>query len=374
MDQVLEEDSHHLLKKEEEYSLKQHWSIGRPTNNVGRSSNQGCPVVKVQGMFKLQPIGNADAEIINEMGLSSELENMGSLEVLYECGICNIFLPRSEVPTGWRSSNKRMGSSLTFNVPSLPNLKIQALKIYVVFDDLRVVFDHLAWKFHCFVKEYDYITVNNVTKGVKWAYSPLFRCIPSGGMVPKMSDDLRSATTDEGDEVRDYDQGRTEETLLNSAEETGPSAELQSEPSTSLTQNQANPIIEARRTNNRQRRGRGRSSGQHRGRGLTGSNTYRAFFASEDAIRHFRESFQIPADVELELIPLDPGTHCLPQRHETVVPIFAICAAGLRFPIQTFTRQFLHVIDVTSGQLSLNTFRIINGIAELKRLHNLELP
>ncbi|KAH7839122.1 hypothetical protein Vadar_022526 [Vaccinium darrowii] len=40
MDQVLEEDSHHLLKKEEEYSLKQHWSIGRPTNNVGRSSNQ----------------------------------------------------------------------------------------------------------------------------------------------------------------------------------------------------------------------------------------------------------------------------------------------------------------------------------------------
>ncbi|KAH7846425.1 hypothetical protein Vadar_013959 [Vaccinium darrowii] len=156
---------------------------------------KGCPVVEVQGMFKLQPIGNVDEEIINEMGLSSELENMGSLEVklrnplydafgsikkgtlqvLYECGICNIFLPRSEVPASWCSSNEGMGSSITFNVPSLPNLKIQALKIYVVFDSIKILY--------CFIKEYDYITLNNVTKGVKWAYSPLFRCIPRYGMV-----------------------------------------------------------------------------------------------------------------------------------------------------------------------------------------------
>ncbi|XP_058216139.1 disease resistance protein RPV1-like [Rhododendron vialii] len=152
-----------------------------------------CKVVWVQGMFKLEPIGNVDAEIINEMGLSSELEAMGSLEVelynplyapyrsrmkgsiqvLHECGIYNIFLPRSEVPAGWCSSYKRMGSSITFNVPSLPNLKIQALKIYVVsscFCDYYKI---------CYPNLFDYITLNNMTKGLKWAYSPLFRCIPS---------------------------------------------------------------------------------------------------------------------------------------------------------------------------------------------------
>ncbi|KAH7864987.1 hypothetical protein Vadar_000802 [Vaccinium darrowii] len=162
-----------------------------------------------------------------------------------------------------------------------------------------------------------------------------------------MSDDLRSATTDEGDEVRDYDQGHNDENLPTSAEDTGPSADQQSEPSTSLTQHQVNPPVEARRASGRQRRGRGRNPNRRRGRGPTGSNTYRAFFASEEALRDFRESFQIPADVELELIPVNPDTHRAPQPHETVVPIFAVCAAGLRFPIQTFT-------------------------PELKRLHNLE--
>ncbi|XP_058216138.1 disease resistance protein RPV1-like isoform X2 [Rhododendron vialii] len=160
---------------------------------------EGSKVVEVQGMFKLEPIGNVDAEIINEMGLSSELEAMGSLEVefysplhagesvmkgplqvLHECGIYNIFLPRSEVPAGWCSScYKRTGSSITFNVSSLPNLKIQALKIYVVFACL-----------HCrnYGYSFDNITLNNVTKGLKWAYSPLFSLIQrDNGMIVWLS-------------------------------------------------------------------------------------------------------------------------------------------------------------------------------------------
>ncbi|KAH7834193.1 hypothetical protein Vadar_013651 [Vaccinium darrowii] len=187
-----------------------------------------------------------------------------------------------------------------------------------------------------------------------------------------MSDDLRSATTDEGDGARDYDQGRNDKSLPDSTEHTDPSVEPQSEPSTSLTQNQAIPTVGARRSSGRQRRGISQTSAHRRGRGPTGSNTYRVFFASADALRDFRVSFQIPADVELELIPLDPSTHRPPHCHETIVPIFSICAASLRFPIQTFTREFLHVLDVTPTQLSLNTFRIVNGIAELKRIHNLE--
>ncbi|KAG5549702.1 hypothetical protein RHGRI_014862 [Rhododendron griersonianum] len=162
----------------------------------------GCNVVEVKGMFKLEPFGNAAAEIINEMGLSSELETIGSLEmelcnplydafasikkgplqVLYECGIYNMFLPRSEVPAGWCNNNKRMGSSITFILPSLPNLKIQALKIYVVFACFRD-YDKIT---HANV--FDYITLNNMTKGLKWAYSPLFKCIPpDDGMMVWLS-------------------------------------------------------------------------------------------------------------------------------------------------------------------------------------------
>ncbi|KAH7865548.1 hypothetical protein Vadar_008088 [Vaccinium darrowii] len=228
MHHVLEEDSHHVMEKEslfrenfgvsnvkrprfeelnhesliaeQGYSLKRRclslftW---RPTNKIGRSSKQmyGSNVVEVQGRFKLEPIENANAEIIEKMGLSSELETMGGLEmnlynqfnawnfpfkgplqVLYECGIYNIFLPRSEVPAGWRSNNKRMGSTITFNVPSLPNLMIQALKIYIVF---ACEYDKTNWDL-----KYDYITVNNMTKGLKWSYSPFFICIPPvDGMV-----------------------------------------------------------------------------------------------------------------------------------------------------------------------------------------------
>ncbi|KAL7257899.1 hypothetical protein ACSBR1_004089 [Camellia fascicularis] len=41
----------------------------------------GCEkLVEVQGIFKLEPIGNADAKIVNSLGLT-ELESMGSLEV-----------------------------------------------------------------------------------------------------------------------------------------------------------------------------------------------------------------------------------------------------------------------------------------------------
>ncbi|KAH7836900.1 hypothetical protein Vadar_007172 [Vaccinium darrowii] len=159
-----------------------------------------------------------------------------------------------------------------------------------------------------------------------------------------------------------YDQGQNDEPSRSSAENSGPTTEPHAEPSTFLAQTlpRAQPAVQALRRNTRQRQGRGRSSGQRRGRGPTGSNSYRAFFASEDALRDFRESFQIPADVELELIPLDPSTHRLPQRHETVVPIFAICAAGLRFPIQTFTRQFLHVLDVTPEQLEWSIENVVN--------------
>ncbi|GMP63329.1 hypothetical protein CsSME_00025061 [Camellia sinensis var. sinensis] len=135
-------------------------------------------------MFKLEPIGNAGAEMINKLGLV-DLESMGSLEVellnnmtftrkkgplqgLYECGIYSIFVPGNEVP-GW-CSNKRKGSSISFNVPLVLNLKIVALNVYIVYAFANDI------SLECYQSEH--IKINNKTKGLRWNYSPMFRGIP----------------------------------------------------------------------------------------------------------------------------------------------------------------------------------------------------
>jgi len=83
------------------------------------------------------------------------------------------------VPASWCNSNKTMGSSITFNLPSVPNLKIEALKIYVVFGRSSDYDPEKLFEF------YYYLTLNNMTKGLKWAYSPWIRSIPpdDGKMV-----------------------------------------------------------------------------------------------------------------------------------------------------------------------------------------------
>ncbi|CAL5340874.1 unnamed protein product [Camellia sinensis] len=165
-------------------------SLGMVTNlpNLLRSlilDSSDCEkLVEVQGMFKSEPIGNAGAEMINKLGLV-DLESMGSLEVelannmtctrkkgalqgLYECGIYSIFVPGNEVP-GW-CSNKRKGSSISFNVPLVPNLKVVALNVYIVYafaNDISLT-----------NYQFDYIKISNKTKGLKWTYSPMFKGVP----------------------------------------------------------------------------------------------------------------------------------------------------------------------------------------------------
>ncbi|KAI8021808.1 Disease resistance-like protein DSC1 [Camellia lanceoleosa] len=152
-------------------------------------TTDGCEkLVEVQGIFKLEPIGNADAKIVNSLGLT-ELESMGSLEVdlrnnitdtqkkyllqgSYECGIYNIFLPGSEVP-GW-SSNKRSGPSISFTVPSvtsLSDLKIQALNVYVLYTFANEDSEGDG--------DFECIVIRNKTKGHTWHHSPAFICRPN---------------------------------------------------------------------------------------------------------------------------------------------------------------------------------------------------
>ncbi|GFY94658.1 hypothetical protein Acr_10g0000430 [Actinidia rufa] len=111
----------------------------------------GCEkLVEVQGIFTLMPIGNVNPEIIKNLALDLvKLESMGNLnlkffnhmtrvinngqvQVLYECGVYNILLPRSWF-RGLCCDFKRTGSVLLFNVPSHANHKIQALNVYILY-------------------------------------------------------------------------------------------------------------------------------------------------------------------------------------------------------------------------------------------------
>ncbi|GFY92117.1 disease resistance protein (TIR-NBS-LRR class) family [Actinidia rufa] len=145
----------------------------------------GCEkLVEVKGLFKLEPIGNIDSEMINNLSLT-ELDSMGMLEVelfsnlvvgriikkaptlqvLYECGIYSIFLPGSEIP-GWFDKKSR-GSSMSFTVPSIPHLKFRGLNICVVYTR-AMDFDQAEWSCEC-------MKISNKTKGLKWAYCPIYK-------------------------------------------------------------------------------------------------------------------------------------------------------------------------------------------------------
>ncbi|CAL5380059.1 unnamed protein product [Camellia sinensis] len=139
-------------------------------------------LVEVRGVFKLEPIGNIDSEMINNLSLT-ELDSMGMVEVelrnnltnsiikaptlqgLHECGIYSIFLSGSEIPS-WFDKKSR-NSSMSFTVPSLPHLKFCGLNICVVYACATDV-SQAEWS-------YEYIKVNNKTKGLKWAYRSTFR-------------------------------------------------------------------------------------------------------------------------------------------------------------------------------------------------------
>ncbi|XP_059652093.1 uncharacterized protein LOC132299470 isoform X3 [Cornus florida] len=149
----------------------------------------GCSkLVQVQGVFKLEPIGTVDAEMVNILGLSI-FELLGNVKVnlynnmtfterkvrlqgLYEFGMFSTFVPGNEVPVTF--SSKSTGSSICFNVPSIPNLKIRGLNVCVVYAN--------AGRHSSYMREMYwnmlYITTSNETKELKWKYSPTFVGIP----------------------------------------------------------------------------------------------------------------------------------------------------------------------------------------------------
>ncbi|XP_052205028.1 disease resistance protein RPV1-like [Diospyros lotus] len=151
-------------------------------------------LVEVQGLFKLEPIGNFGLEMINGLGLSN-LDSIGNTEVelfnnmtktrikcpvqgLYEFSIFSTCLPGNEIP-GWFSQVE--GNSISFKVPSQPNLNIRGLNVCFVYSRSRDC-KFRYWGEAKLRQWFSYyVKISNKTNGLKWVYSPTFLGIPGAG-------------------------------------------------------------------------------------------------------------------------------------------------------------------------------------------------
>ncbi|KAL3515782.1 hypothetical protein ACH5RR_022684 [Cinchona calisaya] len=154
-------------------------------------------LVEVEDWFKLEPLESIDYEITNTLGLYNfgTMQNtevilvFGVLGVLYtkicpiqgfqEHGIYNIFLPGQEVPSWF--SHKNNGSSISFTVPSLPNLKIRGLNICSVYSHLDNE-DYWCGNIFCDEKALLphplFTKISNKSKCLEWIYGPSCFGIP----------------------------------------------------------------------------------------------------------------------------------------------------------------------------------------------------
>lgn len=85
----------------------------------------------------------------------------------------------------------------------------------------------------------------------------------------------------------------------------------------------------------------------------------------------FCRMYNVPADVDIRRgadslsdVVYSPGT--------LVLPLMAIVEGGVRFPLDPFIVEFLRAVDLTTTQISVNTYRIVSSIAELRRQYGLQ--
>ncbi|KAM7469872.1 hypothetical protein LguiA_008055 [Lonicera macranthoides] len=129
-------------------------------------------VVEIEGIFKREPIGKVDGEIIKNLGI--DMESMGNVKVkhnyfmcpvqgLYEFGIFSTFIPGGEIPTCF--TEKKKGSSVSFIVPPLPHCRNHFI-VYSVYAYTAYVRGSTHYP--------SFIKIDNKTKGLTWVYSPTY--------------------------------------------------------------------------------------------------------------------------------------------------------------------------------------------------------
>ncbi|KAM2107785.1 hypothetical protein EV2_024579 [Malus domestica] len=152
-------------------------------------------LVEAEYMFRLEPIGKVDTEMINLLELRNYLESTATIKMhvpfsygkisqdyesrpiqgLYEYGIFSTFLQGNQVPGRFDHRSSDAGTSISCRVPSLPpNYVIRGLNIFAVY----ALSEHSS--FYAFDNPL-FKKVWNKSKSLKWIYNPQVYGIPREG-------------------------------------------------------------------------------------------------------------------------------------------------------------------------------------------------
>ncbi|KAI8012445.1 TMV resistance protein N [Camellia lanceoleosa] len=166
----------HNYIRENHFVVNKSW---RPALLGGNCNN----LVEFTGELKLEPIGNIDMKILNNLGFSSFGSNESRtvtlsssfstgrklpLQGCHEQHIFYTYLPGSKIPAWF--SLKNIGSSLSFTVPL--NFRIQALSVCSMYALLSNNPGHRRFNF------WAHTIISNTTKSLIWSHSPQVFGIP----------------------------------------------------------------------------------------------------------------------------------------------------------------------------------------------------
>ncbi|KAH7846015.1 hypothetical protein Vadar_008633 [Vaccinium darrowii] len=98
---------------------------------------------------------------------------------------------------------------------------------------------------------------------------------------------------------------------------------------------------------------------------------YKCLLESPGHIDASRVAYNIPKNVEFRLLGSEENLVGSPS--SAVFPVVSIVEGGVRFPLDPLLLCFLHRLSLAPTQISINTFRIVNSVAELARRESLPL-
>ncbi|MCD7458185.1 hypothetical protein HAX54_037504 [Datura stramonium] len=109
-------------------------------------------------------VGSFEVKLYNHL---TSTESRGPLKVLFENGMISIFLPGSMIPNWF--CYQSAGATLSFTVPSPPDLKIHGITVCSVYT--------IDWKVWTEGVQF-YLIIHNEQKNVKLIYSPTCYGLP----------------------------------------------------------------------------------------------------------------------------------------------------------------------------------------------------